>query len=83
MELVSAADSSKPTAKIANTVTIGARVQKARKAKKLSQFDLAVAAGTDTSTIHRIEVGKQAAGVATLAAVAGALGLTLDELVKP
>lgn len=58
----------------------GERVRCQREAHKLTREQLAQRAGTSTSTIARLELNDQLPRVATLAAIANVLDLSLDEL---
>jgi ribosome-binding protein aMBF1 (putative translation factor) len=59
---------------------IGARVQQERLASGLTQQQLAVASGIAQSDVSRIERGKANPTAATLEALGGPLGITLDFL---
>lgn len=61
-------------------VLIGRRVREERKARKLSQQELADAIGTDTGHISRIENGKTQPSIAKIKAIADALGVSLAAL---
>lgn len=47
----------------------------------MTQGDLAAAAGIHPVYLSRIETGRRTGSARTLAAVAGALGVTVDELI--
>ena len=62
-------------------LTLGARVEQARKARGLTQDELAQKAGySNRGAICRIEQGTFVPSVATLIEIAKALGVTLDWL---
>ncbi|RBO91410.1 helix-turn-helix domain-containing protein [Nocardia puris] len=56
---------------------IGRAVRTTRRAYNLTQEQLAELAGTSTRTIREIEHGSGSTSIGTVAAVLGALGLTL------
>lgn len=58
---------------------IGARIRDARLAAGLTQVELAERAGVHEITIVRIETGQQQATVATLTALAAALGVSVAD----
>jgi transcriptional regulator with XRE-family HTH domain len=60
---------------------LGAQLADARKARGLTQDALARLVGIDRNTINRVERGRSRPSVATLAAWAGVLGVSLDALV--
>jgi transcriptional regulator with XRE-family HTH domain len=62
-------------------MTIGGSVRRHREALGLTREDFARQVGTSTSTIARLELMDQLPRVATLAAIAAFLGLSLDGLV--
>ena len=62
---------------------LGERVQKVRESQKLSRVQLAERLGVTRMTIFNIETGAHAVNVDTLQALAKALGVTEDRLVKP
>lgn len=64
------------------SLELAARVKYARANKLWSQDDLAVAAHLSRPTIARIESGSWKPRMRTLAAVAGALGVTARDLVS-
>ena len=63
-------------------IAFGANVQKKRKAKKLSQEDLAERAGLDRTYISGIERGVRNPTLLSSLKVAKALGTTIEELYK-
>ena len=68
---------------IARCAQAGARVRRARLAAGKSQADIAAAAAVSQSSVSRIELGQASAtSISTLAAVAGAVGLALEVLVR-
>ncbi|MGW5435605.1 helix-turn-helix domain-containing protein [Nocardia asteroides] len=56
---------------------IGARIRLERRRHRLTQEQLSELAGISTRTIRDIEHGRGSTGIATVAAVAAAVGLTL------
>ena len=60
--------------------TLGSRVRELRTHRELTQQELADRVGCRASYISHIENGLKGATVETLAAIAGALGVTLGEL---
>jgi transcriptional regulator with XRE-family HTH domain len=63
--------------------TIAQTIRRLRKERGLAQEGLAFKAGLSTSTLSRIELGKHAPTVTTLRRIAGALDVTLAELLEP
>jgi transcriptional regulator with XRE-family HTH domain len=61
-------------------VTIGAKLKQARGPR--SQEDIAYAAGVAVSTLQRIEAGDHEPRLATIRALAPALGVSVAELVE-
>ncbi len=57
---------------------IGQRIAALRKAKGITQEQLADAAGLQRSHIGRIEAGKYAVTLETIEAIAQAMGMTVD-----
>ncbi|MFC4123723.1 helix-turn-helix domain-containing protein [Nocardia rhizosphaerae] len=57
---------------------IGARIRAERRSLELTQEQLAEIADTSTRTIRDIEHGTGSTGIGTVAAVARAVGLTLQ-----
>jgi len=57
---------------------IGARVAERRKAKGLTQMQLAEKTGFSQSNIGRIETGRYSVGLDVLASIAEALGATVE-----
>lgn len=62
-------------------VALGERIVAVRKRVDVGQAECARGAGIDKSSMFRIEQGDQNLTVETLARIAIALGVTLDELV--
>lgn len=62
------------------TETLGERLQRLRQAARLSQPQLAEAAGVPVTTLRNWEQGRRGMMLETAATVAEALGVTLDEL---
>lgn len=62
------------------TVLDGARVQQIRKRLGLKQHHIATRAGIDVSTVSRIERGLITPSVATVNALAHALGVSVQSL---
>lgn len=60
---------------------IGERLRELRKEQGLAQEALAFRAGVSVSTVARTEGGKLSPTLDTLASLAGALGVTVSELV--
>lgn len=60
--------------------SLGTRVREARKARNLTQEDLAHLAGVRAGTIFRTEAEASAPRIESLAAIARALGVTTDWL---
>ena len=60
---------------------IGQRIADLRKAKGMTQQDLADVTGNQRNHISRIEAGKYSVGFDTLQAIAEALGGTIDIIV--
>lgn len=60
---------------------IGQRIADLRKAKGMTQQDLADVTGNQRNHISRIESGKYSVGFDTLQAIADALGGTIDIIV--
>ncbi|MEV6063888.1 helix-turn-helix transcriptional regulator [Nocardia asteroides] len=56
---------------------IGSRIRAERRVHHLTQEQLADMVGTSTRTVRDIEHGTGSASIGTVAAVAGAVGLTL------
>ncbi len=59
---------------------LGARVESTRKAKGLSQEELASRTQVSRTTISQIETGRQRATVGTLSVIAGALDVQIAQL---
>lgn len=64
----------------AGRLSIGRRIRQLREARRITQEDLAAAAGVGRVTLVRIERGEQSPRFDTLAALAQALGRPLAEL---
>lgn len=62
-------------------VAFGQAVREARKARGVSQEELAHRSGVDRSYMSSIERGEQNVGLMSMSRVAAALGVTLSELV--
>lgn len=63
--------------------SVGARVAELRARRKLSQEDLAAAAGCSKSFVSQLETGKKRPGLPLLEALARALDVTPAELLRP
>ena len=70
-----------PMTKELHRVRIGQRIADLRKAKGMTQQDLADVTGNQRNHISRIESGKYSVGFDTLQAIAEALGGTIDIIV--
>jgi transcriptional regulator with XRE-family HTH domain len=57
---------------------IGRTIREARREQRLTQEELAFAAGLSTGTLHNIEHGKFSARVETLQRILSILGMTLE-----
>lgn len=57
---------------------IGAMLRSHRKARKMTQEDLAKVIGVDRSYISKVEHGEQNMYISTLGCICSALGLTID-----
>lgn len=64
------------------TAQLGRRIAYLRRLKKMSQLDLAYAAGIAKSYASELEAGKRNPSLMTLYSVAEALGVTLEELFR-
>jgi transcriptional regulator with XRE-family HTH domain len=62
-------------------VGIGARVREARHGRKLTLEKLANASGVSVSMVSLLERGRASPSISTLVAIAGALGLSLADLI--
>ncbi|MGV9822422.1 helix-turn-helix domain-containing protein [Nocardia xishanensis] len=62
---------------MSEATTIGHAIRAARRRHRLTQEQLAELAGTSTRTIREIEHGSGGTSIATVAAVANTVGLTL------
>lgn len=65
-----------------NSCKFGANVRSVRRAKDMTQSDLAKLSSLTVNAIHLIERDKQMPSVATASKIAKALGTTIDELLK-
>ena len=63
--------------------TIGANIRFAREEAKLSQDQLAGAAGVERLAINRMEAGSRKIGALELAAISDALHVPVEDLLKP
>jgi transcriptional regulator with XRE-family HTH domain len=61
---------------------VAERIKKLRKAKGITQEQLAELAGLNRTHLYRLETGKQSMTLRTLKLVADALGVRVRELVK-
>ena len=61
---------------------IGARIKEARLAKKMTQVQLAEAAGISASFLSNIELGNQSMNIRTLIAISNVLDVSTDWLLK-
>src|SRR4051812_4534737 len=61
---------------------LGAAVERARKARGLSSQGLADLAGVSLTLVVELEAGRREPGVLRFAAVAWAMGASLDELIS-
>ncbi|WP_406234434.1 helix-turn-helix transcriptional regulator [Nocardia sp. NBC_01009] len=62
---------------MAATISIGRAIRTARRRHRLTQEQLAELVGTSTRTVREIEHGSGPTSIATVVAVADAVGLTL------
>jgi transcriptional regulator with XRE-family HTH domain len=60
--------------------TVGERIRAKRQARKLTQEALAAASKLDRTYVSQIEAGKRRPSIDALAAIAAALGTTMDHL---
>jgi transcriptional regulator with XRE-family HTH domain len=63
-------------------IFIGNLIKKARSKQKISQSQLAAAVGKDRQYLYKIETGKVTPNIATIAILADALELSLEQLTK-
>lgn len=63
-------------------IKLGQNLRKLRLKKKMSQVDLATALGVDRAYISNIENGRMNPTLSTLEKIAGALSISMSELVK-
>ena len=61
---------------------LGENLRKLRLKKNMSQVDLATALNVDRAYISNIENGRMNPTLSTLEKIAGALGISMSELVK-
>ena len=64
------------------TERIGKKIRALRKKKGLSQEQLAYESGLDYSYLNQIEAGKRNLSVKSVARIAKALGVKIEEIVK-
>ncbi len=62
--------------------TLGKNIHKLRKSAGLSQMALAIAAGVELSTVHRVETGKTDTNISTMARFRVALDCQWKDLLK-
>jgi transcriptional regulator with XRE-family HTH domain len=63
-----------------DNITVGRRIANYRKVKGLTQQELAFRVGIQRGYLSRIETGKQAGKITSLARIAWALSVSLKEL---
>lgn len=63
-------------------IFVGNLIKQARSKRKISQTQLAEAVGKDRQYLYKIESGKVTPNIATIAILAEALGLSLEQLIK-
>jgi len=63
--------------------TIGAEVRRLRKARKMTQEQLAEASGLSRTTISNIEDALTSGNIDTLTAIANGLNCTIDIMMNP
>lgn len=63
-------------------IKLGERVKALRKAKQLTQEDLAYASDLELSQIYRIEKGKNNPSITTINAIAKGLEITISDLLN-
>lgn len=61
---------------------VGKRIREEREKQNLTQTELAIAVGKDRQYLYKIEAGKVTPNVSTIAVLAEALGVSLNDLVK-
>lgn len=61
---------------------VGKSIREERERQNLSQTELAEAVGKDRQYLYKIESGKVTPNVSTIAILAEALGVSLNELLK-
>jgi transcriptional regulator with XRE-family HTH domain len=64
----------------ATTAPVGNKVRDLRKGRGWSQQELADRAGISMQTVSNLETGRHVPGMATLSKIAGALGVSLPDL---
>jgi transcriptional regulator with XRE-family HTH domain len=64
----------------ATTAPVGNKVRDLRKGRGWSQQELADRAGISMQTVSNLETGRHLPGMATLSKIAGALGISLPDL---
>jgi len=64
----------------AATALVGDKVRGLRKGRGWSQQELADRAGISMQTVSNLETGRHVPGMATLSKIAGALGVSLPDL---
>lgn len=62
-------------------ILLGQRIRELRMAKNWRQIDLAEQAGINENYVSDLEIGKKEVCLRTLQALAGALGLKIEELI--
>ena len=70
-----------PNAKNSSLIAFGTAVRAARKARRISQEELAHSCGVDRSYLGAIERGEQNCGLLHLVKISEALRMTLAELI--
>jgi transcriptional regulator with XRE-family HTH domain len=63
-------------------IFVGNLIKQARSKRKISQTQLAEAVGKDRQYLYKIESGKVTPNISTIAILADALGLSLEQLIK-
>ena len=63
-------------------VNIGGKVKALRKGRGWTQQELANRAGVSMQTISNVEIGRHAPDFETVGKIAGALGVSLDDLIR-
>lgn len=62
-------------------MSIGDNLKKIRKNKKMTQEDFGKLVGLSTNTVQRYELGKRQPTIETINKIAGALGVSINELI--